>query len=314
MNIAMKLRLDEVNNAGIHGAVTKAASLASRGRGWLPLMLLPATVVTLTPADVPQWATMWALALAIYGACKWLTWRRTPTNGASMARQLGYLLAWPGMDAAAFVGSHPAKRSTAQEWRFAALKLTIGLVALYGVTPRLVAASPLLAGVTGMIGLVLAIHFGLFHLLSCAWRAGGVDGKPLMDWPIAATSLSEFWGRRWNRAFRDLTHRFLFRPLTPRLGAMEALVVGFFVSGLVHDAVISWPAQGGYGLPTLFFLIQAAGIATERSRVGRRWGLGQGWRGWAFAACLLIGPAPLLFHPPFVERVILPLVGAIGAL
>jgi hypothetical protein len=64
----------------------------------------------------------------------------------------------------------------------------------------------------------------------------------------------------------------------------------------------------------LFFLIQAVGMLAERSRVGRRLGLGAGRRGWLFAATLLLSTAPLLFHPPFVLRVIVPFMHAVGAL
>jgi hypothetical protein len=176
------------------------------------------------------------------------------------------------------------------------------------------ADSPYFTGWIGMAGLALGLHFGLFHLLSCAWRRSGVNAAPLMNWPIASISLSEFWGRRWNRAFRDLAHRFLFRPLTPLIGGAGALVAGFIFSGLVHDAVISIPAEGGYGGPTLFFAIQAGGLLAERSRTGRRLGLGRGWRGWLFADLLLIGSAPLLFHPPFVMRIIVPFMHAVGAI
>jgi D-alanyl-lipoteichoic acid acyltransferase DltB (MBOAT superfamily) len=131
--------------------------------------------------------------------------------------------------------------------------------------------------------------------------------------PLTSVSLGEFWGRRWNTAFRDLTHRYLFRPLTARLGARGAVFAGFAFSGVVHDAVISLPAGGGYGGPTVFFMLQALGIFAERSRAGRRIGLGKGRRGWLFTMLVLISPAPLLFHPPFVERIVVPFMQASGA-
>ncbi len=144
-----------------------------------------------------------------------------------------------------------------------------------------------------MVGLVLMLHFGAFHLLSCVWRRVGLDARPLMDRPLHAVSLSDFWSRRWNTAFRDLTHRFLFRPLTPVVGVRGALVSGFLVSGVVHDVVISLPAGGGYGGPTAFFALQSAAMLFERSAPGRRLGLGHGWSGWAFTMVALVVPTVL---------------------
>jgi alginate O-acetyltransferase complex protein AlgI len=164
-----------------------------------------------------------------------------------------------------------------------------------------------------MAGLAFLLHFGAFHLLSCGWRAAGADAKPLMDWPIRSTSLAEFWGRRWNTAFRDLAHRFVFRPLAARLGPRAGLAAGFLASGLVHDLVISVPAGGGYGGPTAHFALQGLGLLAERSALGRAAGLGRGWRGRAFAALVVVGPAGLLFHPPFVRAVVLPFLDVIGA-
>jgi hypothetical protein len=46
----------------------------------------------------PRWAIMWTLAIGIYGACKFITWRAAPTR-APWWKHAGYLLAWPGMDA-----------------------------------------------------------------------------------------------------------------------------------------------------------------------------------------------------------------------
>lgn len=243
--------------------------------------------------DIPRWAVMWGLAVAIFIACKLLTWGRVAAPHASVARQAGYLLAWPGLDAPTFLATPatpPPAPPTAWEWSFAAAKMAVGVVLLYGLARRLPDGSPLLVGWVGMIGLVFVLHFGLFHLLSCGWRALGVDARPLMHWPILATSLSDFWGRRWNTAFRDLTHRFLFRPLIARVGPAPAVLVGFLFSGIVHDAVISLPARGGLGGPTLFFLIQGMGLLVERSRPARRLGLTRGLPGRLFTLALLILP------------------------
>tara|TARA_B100000949_G_C13863546_1_gene277596 strand:+ start:42 stop:323 length:282 start_codon:yes stop_codon:yes gene_type:complete len=89
--------------------------------------------------------------------------------------------------------------------------------------------------------------------------------------------------------------------------------VGFVFSGLVHDVVISVPAGGGYGRPTLFFLLQGVAMFFERSRVGRSLGLGRGWCGWLFTLVVLLGPVGLLFHRPFVVEVVVPFLEAMGA-
>lgn len=285
-------------------------------QGWGPLVVLPGAVVLLLPPGWPPWALMWLLAAAIFIGCKWLTWRRSAVRGVPPGRSLGYLLAWPGLDADSFLGgarSAPPPRPARSEWLLALVKLAVGLLVLFGLARQVPPGQPYLVGWTGMVGLVLVLHFGTFHLVSCAWRWTGVAARPLMDWPLASTSLASFWGRRWNTAFRDLTHRFLFRPLTRWLSPAGAIVAGFAFSGVIHDVVISVPADGGYGGPTLFFLLQGAGVLAERSRAGRTLGLGGGGRGWLFTVTLLLVPAPLLFHWPFVTRVMVPFLQALEA-
>jgi alginate O-acetyltransferase complex protein AlgI len=280
----------------------------------LPLIVLPGAVLWLIPAKWPHWACMWSLAAAIFAACKWLTWRRVPDRTAPLWRQACYLVAWPGMDAAAFLDDRlKPVRPPLGEWLLAGGKLALGIGLLYGAAGRVPDSHPDLRAWIGIVGLVLVAHFGIFHLISCGWRHLGVEARPLMNWPIAAVSLSEFWRRRWNTAFHDLAHRFLFRPLAPRIGVAAALLAGFLASGLIHDLVISFPARGGYGRPTLYFLLQAAAILAERSRLGRLLGLGAGLRGWLFNLAAVTIPLPLLFHEPFLTRIIVPFMQAIGA-
>jgi D-alanyl-lipoteichoic acid acyltransferase DltB (MBOAT superfamily) len=166
-----------------------------------------------------------------------------------------------------------------------------------------------------MIGLILMLHFGFFGLLALAWRCGGVAAEPLMLRPTRSLSLADFWGRRWNTGFRTLAHDFVFGPLAPLIGPRGAAAVTFLASGVVHDLVISLPARAGYGLPTLYFLLQFAGLSLERTPrfrrlIARRPFIGRGWTVLVTAA-----PMPLLlFHGPFIRNVAVPFLKTIGGL
>jgi alginate O-acetyltransferase complex protein AlgI len=268
-----------------------------------------------TTAEIlgPAWLEMWSLALAIFAALKLFTWLHAQPGRAAAWWSAAYLLAWPGMDTRAFLYGRGAERPRLGEWMLALAKLLLGVL-LLGTAVVSLWPSSFLQAWTGMIGVVLSLHFGLFHLLSCCWRSVGISAVPLMNWPILSTSVSEFWSRRWNLAFRDLTHRYVFRPLAAKVGAGSALWIGFVLSGIIHDVVISLPAGGGYGLPTLFFVIQAAAISLERSHRGKSLGLGRGTFGWLFTLAVLLLPAPLLFHEAFRENVVLPFLTAIRTL
>jgi alginate O-acetyltransferase complex protein AlgI len=228
------------------------------------------------------------------------------------ARRLGYFLAWPGLDAMAFTGS-TSGRPQRSELAFAIGKTLIGVLLLTGAR-RLLPERAFAAGWMGMVGIVFCLHFGMFHVLSWLWRRQGVAAIPLMDWPVRSTSVSEFWGRRWNRAFRDLTDRCVFRPMTARLGLGAATLLVFLISGLVHELAITLPAGSGYGGPTLYFLIQGAGLQLERTAWGRRAGLGRGVKGWMFAMAVTVLPVTLLFPRAFVVDVIVPFLEALGGL
>jgi hypothetical protein len=76
----------------------------------------------------------------------------------------------------------------------------------------------------------------------------------------------------------------------------------------VHETVISFPARGGWGGPTFYFVLQGAGAWFEKTSSARRLGLGAGGGGRLFTILVVVTPLPLLFHEPFIRGVILPLL------
>jgi D-alanyl-lipoteichoic acid acyltransferase DltB (MBOAT superfamily) len=64
-----------------------------------------------------------------------------------------------------------------------------------------------------MVGLILLLHFGTFQIVGLVWQSIGVQATPIMSAPLRSTSLTEFWGKRWNLGFRQLAHELIFRPL-----------------------------------------------------------------------------------------------------
>jgi len=263
---------------------------------------------------IEAWVQMWAWAGLLFLCAKWMTLRsRWAAARPPMGRLAGYVLLWPGLDAAAFCGAARAPRPQVREWIWAAGKTAFG-AGLIWLGARLAwPAYPACAAWIAMMGLVFLLHLGAFHMVSLCWRAAGVRAAPIMRWPIAATSLGRFWGGRWNRAFSDLMQPHFFAPWARRFGARNAMLGVFLVSGLLHELVISLPAGGGYGWPTAYFAVQAAGFCLERGRLGERLGLGRGFRGWLFTMLVVAGPLPWLFHPVFIRHVILPMLRAIGA-
>lgn len=283
--------------------------------GWLPISVLPLTAVACRDS-LPPWVFMWILSFAIYLSLKWLTWWRARSRIIHPAwRSVAYLLAWPGMDADAFLDVRQrVPRPSPSTWLLAAFESGVGAVLFWIVSRSIPQGQALLRGWVGMLGLTMLLHFGTFQVAALMWQSFGVKAEPIMSAPLRATSLGEFWGKRWNLGFRQLAHELVFRPLHRSLGAGTAGFLVFVVSGLIHDLVISVPARGGYGLPTIYFALQGVGVAVERSRVGKRHGLGRGIRGWCFMVGFLTAPVFWLFHPWFVMRVILPFMRAIHAL
>lgn len=282
--------------------VTRERISKSRTLPTVGLSVVPAIFVGVVLWGQKPYVWMWAVAAAIFVGCKWITFRAAIGN-SFLSRAIGYWLAWPGLDANAFLAiGTKVERPDIREFAWAAIKTVVGVIT-FALALAYVSAAPFLTGWLAMLGLIAVLHFGSFHLLSCAWRTAGVDAKPLMRNPAASRAVAEFWGKRWNTAFRDITHRHLFRPLVKTLGPAWAILVGFIVSGVVHEVVITVPAGGGYGLPTAYFTLQGVAMLAER-RISLK---GIAGRVWTFVIVAL--PAPVLLFPPvFVRNVIVPML------
>jgi D-alanyl-lipoteichoic acid acyltransferase DltB (MBOAT superfamily) len=159
-------------------------------------------------------------------------------------------------------------------------------------------------------GLSLLIHFGLFNVLAGLWRLCGADCRALFRDPLKSTSLHEFWSRRWNLAFSQMTALSVFRPLKGIVGDRMATMSAFLFSGLLHELAISLPARSGYGLPLLYFALHATAMYIENAlaRAGSpvdsvRW-IGRLW-----TMAWLVLPLPILFHQPFLRGCVWPLIG-----
>jgi Membrane bound O-acyl transferase family len=276
-------------------------------------LAVPSVIIYFRNSMQP-WIFMWLLAASIFAICKSQSWfaARELAHRATWQRNAAYLFLWPGMNAAQFLDATiSVPRPAAREWASACAKTFSGAALIWFIARRV--PHPLLAAWIGMLGLILILHFGIFHLLSLAWRSAGISAQPIMQRPLESKSLSEFWGKRWNLGFRQISHDWIFAPLRKHFGIAIATFAAFAASGLIHDLVISVPARGGYGLPTAYFLAQGIGVLIERSNLGAKFGLQRGAIGWFWMAFFTAAPAYFLFHPRFAMRVMLPFLRAIGA-
>ena len=260
-------------------------------------------------SGTPAWLMMWVLAGVLFAGAKVLTLRAAPGK-VSCGGALSYLFLWVGMNPREFFRSKNAAREGPIPIAPGVVKILVGATLLWGVAPLFTGVA---AGWVGMAGMVLLLHFGVFHLLARFWQERGVYVQPIMNEPLRARTLAEFWGERWNRAFNELMYAFVFRRAINWTDVSGATLLVFAASGLIHDLVISLPAGGGYGLPSAYFVLQGTGLLLQRTAAAKKRGWSRGLKGRLLTAVVLIVPLPLLFHTGFINGVILPFMGVIGA-
>lgn len=293
----------------------------ARTVGWLLVISAGALAERITASESAG-VRMLAIVLALLLALKGLVSVEEQHGGRPRLRPLSWFLfatTWPGMRPSTFSDvPGPPRRRWGHVLRWGLINLLVGALLMLlawlviraepGSEPspiQLVAATALL-----MPAISFILHFGLFNLLAGTWRRFGGDCHPLFRAPLKSTSLTEFWGRRWNLAFSEMTVLVLYRPLRGLLGIRAASVIAFLFSGLLHELAISVPVKAGYGLPMLYFALHALAMQIEGTLAQRNRPVDASpWLGRLWTAAWIVLPVPILFHPPFLRGCVWPLVG-----
>ncbi|HWH70145.1 MAG TPA: MBOAT family protein [Candidatus Sulfotelmatobacter sp.] len=131
------------------------------------------------------------------------------------------------------------------------------------------------------------VHFGFL--------ASGTAMRPIFVTPVAATSLRDFWGQRWNRAVNACLYRFIFSPLAHRHRPRLGLIGAFVVSAALHAwlPLVALGASAAFSVGA-FFCLQGVFILVEDRLQVRAWRVPLA-RVWTLT--ILLATSPLFIYP-----------------
>ena len=146
-------------------------------------------------------------------------------------------------------------------------------------------------------GIILLYALGEFvnDLIHFYVLASGAAMRPMQETPIAARSLRDFWGKRWNRPVSAWLHRFVFLPLARQHRPDLGLFCAYLVSGAIH-AWLAWVALGAFAAfgMAVFFGLQGVFILAEDRLQVRAWPVPLA-RAWTLT--ILLATSPLIIGP-----------------
>uniref|UniRef100_M1B0V4 Acyltransferase n=1 Tax=Solanum tuberosum TaxID=4113 RepID=M1B0V4_SOLTU len=99
-----------------------------------------------------------------------------------------------------------------------------------------------------------------------------VELEPPFDEPYLASSLQDFWGKRWNLMVTNILRPTVYDPvrsivadrISRKWAPLPAVLATFFVSGLMHELIFNYNGRlmpnGEY---ILFFLIHGVALSVE---------------------------------------------------
>ncbi len=251
-------------------------------------------------AEEPAGFRMIALILVLLTGMKVVTAAAYPRLRFTWFKWTLYCFTWVGMNPEIFFKQRLAtdKSLFYRGMVFLASGVTILFLLRFFLSPGSIptGVSYYLLSLVILIALSMILHFGLLNISAWALQQFGYPAYSLFRAPLSAKSLTDFWGKRWNLAFTEMTSVTVYRPLFKKYSLIVALIVSFAVSGLLHEVALSLPVQSGYGLPLVYFVIQLMLVVAEQKFFIRKPG-----SVWVIAG--LIIPLPLLFHPSIMKAV-----------
>ncbi|XP_068322129.1 long-chain-alcohol O-fatty-acyltransferase-like [Pyrus communis] len=141
----------------------------------------------------------------------------------------------------------------------------------------------------------------------------GVDFEPQFDEPYLATSLQDFWGRRWNIMVSKILHPTVYEPIRKistraigrKLAPLPAVLASFFVSAVMHELIFyyigrKWPTWE----LTCFFLLHGICLAVEieiKKAFDGKWRLPAAVSG-PLAMAFVVATGVWLFLPSLMVR------------
>lgn len=141
-------------------------------------------------------------------------------------------------------------------------------------------------------GIVFCYAIAAFvaDLIHFCFLASGAAMHPIHVTPVAARTLREFWGRRWNRAMSAWLYRFIFLPVARRHDSNLGLICVFLVSAAMH----AWLPLVALGLSAAFsagafFCLQGVFILAEDRLHVCAWPIPHA-RAWTLTILLLTSP------------------------
>jgi hypothetical protein len=221
-------------------------------------------------------------------------------SGAKLPRTslLLFMSIWPGMKPSDLLEKRPPSAQAAKGFVGGLLACYLGVASILALSLSYPNVPASLVGWLGIAALLTTVHFGFAQVLTAMVRLAGWPVGPLFDKPLASASLADFWTKRWNLPFVEMDRILFFTPLSRRFGIKGAVFGIFLISGLLHEMAISYPVNGGWGGPLIYFVIQGLFVLGERRLKLCSWLLT-----WA----VVLAPLPLLFHAPFRETLVVPL-------